>query len=84
MTNHKMTMTRQDTMVRYRILEISRLISETALSISDDSDFQIHLKRPPDLYFANNYFQDELFAWEANLDIQHVFNQTFQKLNLFR
>ena len=40
----------------------------------DDDDFQIHLRRLPDLCFVNNYFADGLIAWEANLDIQPVFN----------
>ena len=42
--------------------------------ISDDDDFQIHLGRLPDSYFVNNYFADGLIVWEANLDIQPVFN----------
>ena len=46
-----------------------------ALSISKDSDFEIHLRRPPNSCFVNNYFAEGLLAWEANLDIQPVFNQ---------
>ena len=42
--------------------------------ISDDDDFQIHLRRLPDSCFVKNYFADGLIAWEANLDIQPVFN----------
>ena len=42
--------------------------------ISDDNDFQIHYKRPPNSCFVNNYFCDGLMAWEDNLDIQPVFN----------
>ena len=45
-----------------------------ALAISADTDFQIHLKRFPNSCFINNYFIDGLRAWEANLDIQPVFN----------
>lgn len=56
-------------------MEISRLDYETALSISHDSDFPIHLKRPPDSCLINNYFQDGLLLWGANLDIQPVLNQ---------
>ena len=44
------------------------------LSISDDSDFQIHLRRPPNSCFVNNYFDEGLMAWKANIDIQPVFN----------
>ena len=45
-----------------------------ALSISDDRDFQIHLRRPPNSCFVNNYFDEGLMAWKANMDIQPVFN----------
>ena len=55
-------------------LNISENEYKTALSISDDKDFQIHIKRPPNSCFVNNYFRDGLLAWEANLDIQPVFN----------
>lgn len=47
-----------------------------ALSISTDNDFQLHLKRPPNSCFINNYFDDGLRAWEANIDIQPVFNHS--------
>ena len=55
-------------------LEISKHDYEEALSIFDDNDFQIHYKRPPNSCFVNNYFCDGLMAWEANMDIQPVFN----------
>ena len=42
--------------------------------ISDDDEFQIHLRRLPDSCFVNNCFADVLIAWEANLDIQTVFS----------
>ena len=45
-----------------------------ALSVSDDSDFQIHYKRAPNSYFVNNYLCDGLMAWKANMEIQPVFN----------
>ena len=45
-----------------------------ALSISPDQDFQLHLMRPPNSCFVNNYFVEGLQAWEANIDIQPVFN----------
>ena len=45
-----------------------------ALSISSDNGFQIHLRRPPNSCFINNYFEEGLLAWEANLDIQPVIN----------
>ena len=55
-------------------LDISKDDYENALSISPDRDFQIHHRRPPDSCFVNNYFADGLQAWEANMDIQPVFN----------
>ena len=45
-----------------------------ALSTSPDQDFEIHLRRPPNSCYVNNYFTIGLEAWEANLDIQPVFN----------
>ena len=55
-------------------LQLSEQEYYSALSISTDTDFQLHLKRLPDSCFINNYFIDGLSAWEANLDIQPVFN----------
>ena len=55
-------------------LELIRAEYEDALSISDDRSFQIHTKRPPNSCFVNSYFADGLLAWEANLDIQSIFN----------
>ena len=40
------------------------------LEISEDDDFQIHLCRPPNSCFANNYFKIDLSAWQANMGIQ--------------
>ena len=51
-------------------LEISKHDYKEALSISEDNDFQIHYKRPPNSCFVNNYFCDGLMAWEANMNIQ--------------
>ena len=45
-----------------------------ALSISPDTDFEIHNVRRPNSCFVNNYFTIGLQAWEANIDIQPVFN----------
>ena len=47
---------------------------ERALEISDDNGFQLHLKHPTNSCFIDNYFDIGLLAWEANLDIQPVFN----------
>ena len=56
------------------LLELSSKDYEEALSVSDDSDFQIHYKRTLNSCFVNNYFCDGLIAWEANMNIQPVFN----------
>ena len=46
-----------------------------SLEISDDNEFQIHLRRTPNSCFVNNYFRVGLEAWKANMDIQPVFNE---------
>ena len=43
-----------------------------ALKISDGNGFQLHLRRPNNSYFVNNYFDVGLLAWETNTDIQPV------------
>ena len=45
-----------------------------ALSVSSDSDYQIHLKRNPDSCFVNNYNPAMLKSLQANLDLQPVHN----------
>ncbi|CAB4017809.1 ATP-dependent DNA helicase PIF1 [Paramuricea clavata] len=45
-----------------------------AISISPDSDYELHLKRPLDSCFINNYFIAELKGFAANVDLQLVFN----------
>ena len=60
------------------LLEISKEDYETALSISEDSDYQLYLKIPPNSCFVNNYFTDGLLAWETNTDIQPVLITTKQ------
>ena len=44
-----------------------------ALYISKDEDLELHLKRQPNSCFVNNYFSLKL--WQADSDIQHVFNE---------
>ena len=56
------------------LLEISPKDYQEALSISDDSGFQIYYKRTPNSCFVNNYFYDGLMAWQANMSMQQVFN----------
>ena len=45
------------------------------LTKSKDEDLQLHLKIEPSSYFANNYFDVGLKAWQVNTDIQSVFNK---------
>ena len=45
------------------------------LAISADNHFQIHLPRPIDFCFMNNYFNIGLSACPADMDIQPVFNE---------
>ena len=47
---------------------------EAALSISEDKDFQLYLKRSQNTCFVNNYFSGGFLALKANSDIQLVFN----------
>ena len=44
------------------------------LSVSPDYDFQLHLKRPVDSCFINNYFVAGIKGFAANVDRQPVFN----------
>ena len=62
----------EETRSRAEIMSSLDLTEEqyyNALSISQDSDFEIHLKRPLNSCFVNNYFPEGLRAWEANMDI---------------
>ena len=45
-----------------------------ALFISPDSDYHLHLKRPLDSCFINNYFVAGIKGFAANVDLQPVFN----------
>ena len=46
-----------------------------ALSISKDSSYELHLIMAPNFCFVNDYFEEGLMAWQANMDIQLVFNE---------
>ena len=46
-----------------------------ALSISVDDDYELHHIRSPNSCFVNNYFDTGLRAWQANMDIQTVFDE---------
>lgn len=45
-----------------------------ALSISTDSHFDLHLRRPLHSCFINNHFTAGLKGFRANVDLQPVFN----------
>lgn len=47
---------------------------EWALTISPDSDCELHLKRPIDSCFTNNYSIVGIKGFAANVDLQPVFN----------
>ena len=55
-------------------LQITRNEYYTCLAISGGDEHEIHLKRPPNSCFINNYDPVVLLAWQANMDIQPVFN----------
>ena len=56
-------------------LYISKEDYYQALSISVDDDYELHLIRPPNSCFVNNHFDRGLRPWQANMDIQPVFNE---------
>ena len=55
-------------------LNISEGEYENALKISDDNGFHLVLRRPTNSCFVNNHFDIGLLAWEANIDIQPVYD----------
>ena len=55
-------------------LQIDEQNYYNALATSTDSDFQIYFVRQPNSCFVNNYCNEGLIAWQANMDIQPVFN----------
>lgn len=47
----------------------------SALSISSDSNYELHLQRSLDSCFINNYFIAGLKGFGANVDLQPVFDR---------
>ena len=45
------------------------------MSIPKDEDLELHLKRQPNSCFVNNNFDVGLKAWQANMEIQPLFNE---------
>jgi DNA replication protein DnaC len=58
----------------FKSLGISQEQYYWALGISSDSDYELHLKRPLDSCFINNYFVAGMQGFRANVDLQPVFN----------
>ena len=56
-------------------LEISKDDYYKSLSVSRDDNLELILKRQPNSCFVNTYFDVGLKAWQANMDIQPVFNE---------
>ena len=44
------------------------------LSVASGVDYEIHLKRPSNSCFINNHNPIVLYVWQANMDIQPVFD----------
>ena len=61
-----------DDVLHYLQIEESKYYN--CLSVASGFDYEIHLKRPPNSYFINNYKPSVLLAWQANMNIQPVFN----------
>ena len=51
------------------------IIAEPCKYQKIDKHLKLHLKREPNFYFVNNYFDVGLKAWQANMDIQLDFNE---------
>ena len=46
----------------------------SAPAVSPDSNYDLHLERPVEICFVNNYFVAGLKGFEANVDLQPVFD----------
>ena len=69
--NYDSTLTESDV---FKSIGITEDQYYAALSISPDSDFELHLRRPIDSCFINNYFVAGIKGFAANVDLQPVFN----------
>ena len=54
----------------------------TALSISKDDDFELHMKRKPNSCFVNNCVNDKLKGWQANMDIIHLVYNKYKAVHI--
>ena len=64
-------------------LDISKDDYCRALSISKDEDFELQLKRQPNSCFVDNYFDVGLKTWQANTDMQPIFNE-YKAVTMFQ
>ena len=58
----------------FNLAGINKEAYYSALSISPDSNYELHLKRPVDSWFINNYFVAGINGFPTNVDLQPVFN----------
>ena len=65
-------------------LEISNDDCYKALQVPKDNDLELHLKRKLNSFFVNNYFDFGLKAWQANMDIQPIFNEYKAVIYMFQ
>ena len=56
-------------------LDITEKDYYETLSTAAGTDYELHLKCPPNSCFINNYNPSVLKAWQANMDLQPLFNQ---------
>lgn len=70
-SNYNSTLTEADV---FNSVNITEEQYYWALSISPDSGYELHLRRPIDSCFINNYFIAGIKEFAANVDLQPVFN----------
>ena len=58
----------------FNLAGINKAAYYSALSISPDSNYELHLKRQVDSWFINNYFVAGINGFASNVDLQPVFN----------
>ncbi|CAB3991532.1 Hypothetical predicted protein [Paramuricea clavata] len=59
-------------------IDITEQDYQWAISLSPDSDYELHLKRPINSCFINNYFIAGLKGFAANVDLQPVFKNHYK------
>ena len=69
-SNYDSTLTEADV---FNFIDITEEQYYWALSIKPDLDFELHLRRPTDSCFINNYFIADIKGFVTNVDLQPVF-----------